>query len=303
MYCLESFKGGYGGVGELVMRPQPRRILAAPLRALLRLRSRFSKARKEWRQRRMADYFIVSHPKAGRTWLRVLLAKIFSSHFNVPFHLDPLKMKMKYSSEIPGVLFTHAGAEIPRRVRSRRVKFKIPSYMRKRKVIFLARDPRDTIVSFYYQATKRVKAFHGSKSEFIRDERFGIDRLIEFMNLWGRYLRERSDSALMVTYEDMHRDLKGTLRKILDFMNLSGIDDRVLDEAMEFASFERMKEMERQGVFQTKILLPADPNDPDSYKVRKGKVGGYLEELSQEDVEYVNKALSKLDPLFPYRAS
>jgi len=40
--------------------------------------------------------------------------------------------------------------------------------------------------------------------------------------------------------------------------------------------------------------------DPESFKVRRGKVGGYQEYLSVEDLQYAAKALAQLNPLFGY---
>jgi hypothetical protein len=40
--------------------------------------------------------------------------------------------------------------------------------------------------------------------------------------------------------------------------------------------------------------------DPESFKVRRGKVGGYQEYLSAEDEKYAANALRRLDPLFGY---
>ena len=44
-----------------------------------------------------------------------------------------------------------------------------------------------------------------------------------------------------------------------------------------------MKEMERNTVFKKRILQPGDPADGESYKVRKGKVGGHREYLNGKD--------------------
>ena len=58
--------------------------------------------------------------------------------------------------------------------------------------------------------------------------------------------------------------------------------------------------MEAAGAFDSKILRPGDVRDPESFKVRRGKVGGYREYLSVEDQEYALAALTKLDPRFGY---
>ncbi|TIP61683.1 MAG: hypothetical protein E5X55_36270 [Mesorhizobium sp.] len=42
-------------------------------------------------------------------------------------------------------------------------------------------------------------------------------------------------------------------------------------------------------------MQPRDPDDPESFKVRKGKVGGYLDYLSTDDVAFCDDVLARLD--------
>ncbi len=255
--------------------------------------------RKRWLK--LIDYYIVSHPKAGRTWLRTILAKIISEHFKIPMQLNLLTVR-RYNRNIPGVEFTHAKSGIKYRMRySAHPQFQIPWHIKRKPAIFLARDPRDTVVSFYYQARKRRGVYVGSLSDFIRDERLGIDSVVDFMNVWAGYIKENPDKTLLVSYEQLHTDTVSTVRRVLDFMNLNMVDDDTIRSAVAFASFENLRKLEASGYFNEDILRPADPNDPNSYKVRKGKIGSYLEELSPEDIEYVERAVERLDPLFGYK--
>jgi len=255
--------------------------------------------RKRWLK--LIDYYIVSHPKAGRTWLRTILAKAIAEHFKVPMQLNLLTIR-RYNRRIPGIEFTHAKAGVKYRLRSPgRPEFTIPWHIKRKPVVFLARDPRDTVVSFYYQARKRRGAYNGSISEFIRDERLGIDSVVDFMNVWAGYIKENPDRVLLISYEQLHMDTVNTVRRVLDFVNLGSVSDETIRSAVTFASFENLRKLETQGYFQDEILRPADPSDPNSYKVRKGKIGSYLEELDGGDIEYVEQAIGRLDPLFGYK--
>ena len=58
-----------------------------------------------------------------------------------------------------------------------------------------------------------------------------------------------------------------------------------------------MQSRERAGAYAERFgdrFGAVDENDPDAYKVRKGKVGGYQDELSPVDVEYCNRVLERL---------
>ena len=49
-----------------------------------------------------------------------------------------------------------------------------------------------------------------------------------------------------------------------------------------------MRNAEVHDSFGHERLRPADPHNPESFKVRRGKVGGYVDYLSSEDIAYVD---------------
>jgi len=63
-----------------------------------------------------------------------------------------------------------------------------------------------------------------------------------------------------------------------------------------------MKKLEAVGAFTSKILQATDVRDPESFKVRRGKVGGYTDYLTGGDLAYAAQAMKKLDTRFGYRA-
>ena len=68
--------------------------------------------RHDFRKLRSADYVIVSAPKSGRTWLRVMLSRFFQTKYSLQFdkeeaRLIGLKNFRKLNSNIPKVFFTH----------------------------------------------------------------------------------------------------------------------------------------------------------------------------------------------------
>jgi hypothetical protein len=40
-------------------------------------------------------------------------------------------------------------------------------------------------------------------------------------------------------------------------------------------------------------MIPGDKKDQSSFKVRQGKVGGYVQELSEDDLDYINKVIEE----------
>mgnify|MGYP006349477283 CR=1 FL=1 len=64
-----------------------------------------------------------------------------------------------------------------------------------------------------------------------------------------------------------------------------------------------MKKME--GAQQFRLaggrMMPRDKDNPDSFKVRKGKVGGYRDYFTDEEVAAIDQRLAEtLAPLFDY---
>jgi hypothetical protein len=222
------------------------------------------------------DVLVISFPKSGRTWLRVMM--------------DRLNIKLNYS---------HDETSHAERISLGDLSRSKDKY-RNKKIIFLVRDPRDTVVSGYFQAVKRINVYNGPISEFIRDEKHGIEKILEFHHIWFNNRLIPKD-FLSIRYEDMHADCISVLRKIMDFLQIRHISEDQLKESIQFAEFENMKKLERQGFFSNKygsILSPANINDEESFKVRKGKIGGYVDYLNQDDITYCNKYLS--DPGSPF---
>ena len=123
--------------------------------------------------------------------------------------------------------------------------------------------------------------------DFIRDPQYGVDRIIGLMNIWAQN-RHIPRDFMIVKYEDLRRDPVEELRKIMRFLGIKDVDQELLEEVVAFGSFNNMRQMERSNALQNQRLKTKDPNDPEAYKVRRGKVGGYVDYLSEEDVEYMN---------------
>src|SRR4029453_9205558 len=104
----------------------------------------------------------------------------------------------------------------------------------------------------------------------------------------------------MLRYEGLRASPAEHFRDLLAVVGETTPDVAIFQEALEFARFENMQKLEAAGVFDSKILHPGDVRDPESFKVRRGKVGGHREYLSAEDLEYAANALMELDRRFGY---
>ncbi len=262
-------------------------------------RSAVGRASYRLRRNRMADVFVLSFPKTGRTWLRLLLGKALSIHHGVA---GDAMAPDKLAAQVPGlarVRFKHDDNphfKAPHELVSRKTEY------RDRKVIFLVRDVRDTLVSAYFQMTRREPRyrFDGPIEKFLRCPRGSVETIIRFYNIWADQRRVPA-AFLLVRYEDMHADTARELRRVLDFIGQSQVSDEAVRQAVEFCRFENMRKMEQQGSIESSRMVPGNASDPESFKTRKGKIGGYVEYLDAEDIRWLDdKVRRELDPFFGY---
>ncbi|MFP4547194.1 MAG: sulfotransferase domain-containing protein [Fidelibacterota bacterium] len=238
----------------------------------------FSLQKRGWIKNRFEDCCIVSYPKSGRTWVHVML--------------DFLHLNIKYKHDSADALYT---PEKP---------FDLvidPSIYKDLKIIFLVRDPRDVIVSSFFQAMKRQeREFKFSLSEFIRDKKMGIRQLIEFQNNW----LNNSDipkNFQVIRYETLKKDTADTLHDILKFFGVKRISRRKIKRAVHTFEFHNMQLLEKMHILKMrhgKILKPKNKSDKNSFKTRKGKVNGYLDNLTPEDIKYCDKMVKQYSELY-----
>ena len=62
-----------------------------------------------------------------------------------------------------------------------------------------------------------------------------------------------------------------------------------------------MKNLEQAQAFDASELSAAETDDPESFKVRRGKIGGYSDYLNDDDIDYLNAELVRLHSRFGYR--
>jgi hypothetical protein len=131
--------------------------------------------------------------------------------------------------------------------------------------------------------------------------RFRANWAIDFMNSWQGEL-ERSEQRLLVRYEDLRAEPLVQLERVLTFLGAAPTSAELAD-AVEFASFDNLKQLEQRAAFGSadRRIVPGEASNPDSFKVRRGKVGGYRDYLSAEQAaELDGLVAARLSPAFGY---
>jgi hypothetical protein len=252
--------------------------------------------RRRWNRR--ADVVLISFPKAGRTWLRLLLAKSLALRFGVPE--GELLELHRMAERHPGMPRIRVKHDDDPQLKTPDELVAVKSEYRDRKVVLLVRDLRDLVVSTYFQMSRREKRYSKDLASFLRCPRGSIDTMIRFYDLWAAN-RQLPAALLLVRYEDLQRDTAGELRRILDFVGVRDVPDALVREAVAFASFDNMRRMEESDAAGSGRLRPGDRRDPESFKTRRGRIGGFAEYLSPEEVRWLDERIAReLSPWYGY---
>jgi hypothetical protein len=267
------------------------------------------RGKSEYRKLQLADWVLISWGKSGRTWFRVMLSHFYQTRFGLPEHellgFDNLYRK---NPSIPRVLFTHNNY-----MRDYLRDWDTLNHFRGKKLVLLARDPRDVAVSQFFQWKYRMRPIkkllneypaHGediSILDFVMDAKAGIPRIVDYFNGWAVGLRELED-ILLIRYEDMRADPTKVMRQVLEFLGTPGTDDEIR-HAVDFAAYENMKKMEQKNFFRSSGIRvkPGDPSNPQSFKVRRAKVRGYRDYFEDDQIHAIDAMIDdRLDPVFGY---
>jgi len=282
-----------------------------PTDAKIRLERRL-RGREQAKKLRRADCVIVSFGKSGRTWLRVMLSRFYQvRHGLSERHLIGFDNLHLRNPAIPRIFFTHDNY-----LKDYTGNGDSKADYYGAKVVLLVRHPADVAVSQYHQWRHRMRPHkkalnaypeHGEEvgiAEFVAERQAGLRKVIDFMNGWAREMPRLPD-LLVVRYEDLRARPEQTLAGLLAFMGTPGTPAEV-QEAVAFASFDNMQKMEQKRTFWLSggRMVPKDRSNPHSFKVRRGKVGGWRDDFSDAEVRRIEELIeSELAPVFGYGRS
>lgn len=233
--------------------------------------------------------YIISYPKCGRTWLRIMLQKYAELSGHTPrFFNDSALVEI---SDGWVVKFEHdVGNWVPAPPKLEDVVFNKEKYKGK-KLLFLIRDPRDVLVSSWYHLKYRENIYHKDLKDFIYEDLVGIKKVIRFFNEFYENREVPADFKVM-SYEKFHSDTFGQLSEMLTFAGFP-VDEERAQKAVDASKFSNMSKMESSGVLKEPWMKPGDKNKANSKKIRKGKVGGFRQELEQQDIDFLNRQIKE----------
>ena len=251
-----------------------------------------------------ADYVVLSRAKSGRTWLRAMLSRLYQRHHGLPeqqlLEYDNLH---RQNPAIPVVAMTH-GHRLDALARHPRH----GARLRQRPIVFLIRDPRDVAVSEYFQATRRAASYKREMYDvdgemtlydFVMQAPPGLPAICDYLNRWQQELAGWQ-RVHRLHYEALRAEPDLEMARLCAFLG-AGFSAEEISEAVAFASFEALKAKERDNFFHNSRLKARNSEDPDSFKVRRGKVGGYRDYFDAEQIAKIDGFVrERLDPALGY---
>lgn len=226
---------------------------------------------------------IVSFPRAGRTWLTTLIG------LNI-CHYKYLSLEKAVVERKKLVNATHDRTDKSLKIPAWDLSTDKSAY-RDQRVLVLTRDPRDILVSAHLHATKRKGNFKGTLSDYIRDPRFGIAKVVRFYKIW-RNNKNVPAAYLEIDYEDLLMDTVGTLQMACAFLRVPYSGMSVL-QAVRDGHIDKLREKEASGFFEEGVGKPKRPGDPDSYYHRKGGSGGFIKHMTDDDILYCDAVINE----------
>jgi hypothetical protein len=219
------------------------------------------------------DVFVVGYPKSGNTWVQSLLA---AAVYGVDLDVCPDSLVQDL---VPDVHFKKFYKRYSSPVFFKSHALPTPAY---RRVVYLVRDGRDTMVSYWHH----LQAVQDKPLDFLHLVETG-DGLLRVQGgnarigcKWHEHVQQWLGNPfraelIIVRYEDLQKDAVKELQRICDFAELHR-DPAGLATACAKASFAAMQTRERRFGWDN-AQWPKDKRF-----VRRGAVGSHADEMPVE---------------------
>jgi hypothetical protein len=251
------------------------------------------------------DLFACVYFKSGTNWLMQILVQVIHHgaaefehiHDLVPWpdspdpdYAVPLSDETAWKNSPTGL----------RVIKTHREFAKVPDSPEAR-YICVVRDPKDVCVSAYHfsraEAMGPMTPSVANFVEYFLSPAFQFCAWPLFLDSYWR-VRDR-ENVLFMTYEEMKRDLPGTVRRIAAFLNVA-LSEEELNAVIRQSSFDHMKQIEHR--FETGMLVPW--SQPHGAMIRRGqhRASGELltPALQQRIDDHCRAELKRLGCDFPY---
>ena len=241
---------------------------------------------------RADDIFIITYPKSGTTWMEVIVFCLLNNGKSFDTDIDNyLKRTPRLEREGADNIYAISP---PYSIKTHLPFNRIP-YHSQAKYICVIRNPKDVCISLYEFLSKHPQSkyfqcqFDKFFTDFIKDQLPYGDC---FQYLRSLYMYKDRENVLIVSYEQMKRDIRRVIRQVAQFLNINLLNqDELLDQVATFSSFEYMKKNfdAARNKHTTKIMNDGIPKGLPLTYVRNGNVGEWKTYMTVEQNEQFEK--------------
>ena len=239
------------------------------------------------------EFFLVSFPRAGNTWLRLMIANLISEDDEIAFHNlsnyipdtdQPKQLELVTNRQ--SVFYEH-----PVQIVKSHDYFS-PFY-RSRKVIYVVRDGVDCITSYYHYANARTDK-RIPKEAFIEG---GTAKIMSWRHHLLSWYEAPVSQLLLVKYEDLKADPSMQLRRVADFLELDA-DAEDISDAVAQTSFQKMRHLEEKYGYYNDNRVGDGRQSP---FVRQGKVGQRSDVFNHDQLQRFRRLSAEAEKLYGYK--
>ncbi|XP_015846737.2 LOW QUALITY PROTEIN: sulfotransferase 2A1-like [Peromyscus maniculatus bairdii] len=243
------------------------------------------------------DTFILTYPKSGSNWLIEIVCLIQTKGDPNWIQSVPIWDRSPWL-ESQGAYPLLINKEGPRLISSHLPFHLFPKsfFSSKAKIIYVIRNPRDVLVSgyFFWSKTKLVKIPESLTTYF---EWFIKGKVV--FGSWFEHTRawlsmRKRDNFLLLSYEDIKKDTKSTIKKICDFLGKK-LEPDELDMVLKYSSFQAMKENKMSNF----SLITEDMATHGLDLLRKGTTGDWKNHFTVAQAEAFDKVFQEKMAGFP----
>jgi Sulfotransferase domain len=228
------------------------------------------------------DTFLVSFPRSGNTWTRFLVCSLMNPDDPVDF--------ARLESRIPEI-YDVTDRSLRAFPRPRIVKSHECFDPRYKKILYIVRDPRDVLISYYeFQLKRRVISDECGLEEFL--PRFMASEFEPKTGSWRDHVvswtatRGGQKSFLLLRYEDLLANAEKESTKIASFLGLDTNPERIA-RAVALSSADRMRQLEKEQSRQWKETRKTRQDKP---FVRNAASGGWKSIVPEQCVAQIESA-------------
>ncbi|XP_078504637.1 amine sulfotransferase-like [Lissotriton helveticus] len=234
------------------------------------------------------DIFLAGYPKSGNIFTQQVMSLIYNEgHRNGTENIINME-------RIPWIEFVlkncdYAKSPSPRLFSTNLPYFWVPKQLRQKKgkVIYVTRNPKDVLTSFYYfekmmPSITPSPSFEHFMEKFCEGEVFGGSW---FEHVRGWIAHKENFNFLLISFEDMVKDLRSVVLKICQFVGRQ-LTDHEIDIVLEKSDFKKMKSDPNANYefLDVKIVDKQRGNF-----VRKGTIGDWKNHMTVAQSERFDK--------------